>query len=114
MQPSEVARPIQQGWRRWRAPLPDGGRRGWHLTLGVGLFFVAASLVFPMRSNLQARIAMTGFGAVSAMLVLTRPNFFWNNGRVEGWRWVFGDRGVIIIYLAVATVAIAFAWLYPL
>ena len=53
---------------------------------------------------------MTGVGAMSAVLVLARPKSFWENGRVEAWRWVFGDIGVIIIYLAIAGGFIGMAW----
>jgi hypothetical protein len=70
--------------------------------------------MMPRGSNLQARIAMTGFGAMNAMFVLARPKVFWENGQVEGWRWFFGDIGVLIIYLAVAAFAFALAWFYPL
>ena len=114
MQRSEFVNAIQVGWRRWRTPLSHGDRRGWWATLAVGLFFIALSLFMPNGSNLQARIAMTGFGAMSAMLVLARPKFFWDNGRVLGWRWFFGDIGVVIIYLALAACAFALAWFYPL
>jgi len=110
MEHSEFAKSIQHGWRRWRTPLPHGGRRGWRITLAVGLSFIVAALFSPMGSNVQARIAMTGFGAMSAVLVLARPRSFWENGRVEGWRWFFGDRGVVIIYLAIAAFCIGLAW----
>jgi hypothetical protein len=110
MEHSEFAKSFQHGWRRWRTTLPHGGRRGWRVTLGVGLFFLAAALVSPMGSDLQARIAMTGVGAMSAVLVLARPKSFWENGRVEGWRWFFGDRGVVTIYLTIAAFFIGLAW----
>lgn len=110
MQRSDFAKSIQHGWRRWRSPLQHRGRVGWRLTLAVGLFFIAAALISPMGSNLQARIAMTGVGAMSAVLVLARPKSFWENGQVEGWRWFFGDRGVVIIYLATAAFFIWIAW----
>ena len=80
------------------------------MTLGVGVFFIAAALVSPMGSDLQARIAMTGVGAMSGVLVLARPKSFWENGQVEGWRWFFGDWGVVAIYLVVATCFICLAW----
>jgi hypothetical protein len=80
------------------------------MTLTVGVVFIVATFLVPMGSNLQARIAMTGVGAMSAMLVLARPKSFWENGQVEGWRWVFGGRGVIIIYLTIAVFFVGFAW----
>jgi hypothetical protein len=114
MQYSEFSKSVQVGWRWWRTTFPHGGRRGSRTTLAVGIIFIVASLLSPMGSNLQARIAMTGVGAMSAVLVLARPQSFWENGRVEGWRWFFGDRGVIIIYVAIAAFFIGIAWFYPL
>jgi hypothetical protein len=42
------------------------------------------------------------------------PAILLGNGRVDGWRWFFGDRGVITIYLAIAAFFIGIAWFYAL
>ena len=100
MEHSEFAKSIQHGWRRWRTPLPHGGRRGWRITLAVGLSFIVAALFSPMGSNVQARIAMTGFGAMSAVLVLARPRSFWERLALVLWgsrcgHHLSGDSGIL-------------------
>ena len=114
MRQSDLVRTFWRGWHLWRTPIPTGGRHAWRITLGVGLFFIATSLFLPLPSNLQARVALTGIGAISAVFVIARPKFFWENGQVEGWRWFFGDIGVVIIYLAIGLGLIAAAWFAPL
>jgi len=62
----------------------------------------------PWESGVQFVAVIISFAVFSILLGLTRPRFFWRNRLVESWRWAFGDRGVVIIYVALGVSVIAF------
>ena len=87
---------------RWlRTPLEPGPRWATVLTLLWAICAPAIVMVMPWDSGVQIVLVLASIGVLGVLLGATRPRYFWMNGIVEGWRWAFGDRGVVIIYLLI-------------
>ena len=93
-------------------PVQPEARTRWYVTLAIGFGVLVLTALLPWGSDLQARVAMSGIGAMSGVLVLAKPRSFWESDRIQAWRFFMGDRGVVLIYLVVAAGFIAVAWLY--
>lgn len=90
--------------------LKNGGRLGTRITLATAVGVLAATALLPMGSDLQARVALTGIGVMLAVLVIARPEAFWERGLLRDYRWLLGDWVVVMICLALAITIISIAW----
>jgi hypothetical protein len=64
-------------------------------------------VLLPVDEMLKLVTLILVFAVFNLLLGLTRPRFFWCNGLVEGWRWFFGDRGVVIIYVGIGVATLS-------
>lgn len=99
-----VGRRVRSTYFWLRAPLDHGPSWATWVTL-AWVTIAPAIVVFPPIDSV-VRITAIGFTVAVFGLLLgsLRPRFFWLNGIVEGWRWFFGDRGVVIIYIGLGSI----------
>ncbi len=88
-----------RAWLRWlRSPLPHGGPLSTFVCLAVFVVAIGVTILDPFGQETSLRAGVSSAGLIGLCLGLGRPRFFWNSGVLEGWRWFFGDRGVVLIY----------------
>ena len=87
-----------------------------------GVFLGAAILLALVLGSVWAgrrfgvyyqRPLFAGAAVIIIALTLTRPWWYWGHWRARQVRAVLGDRGTILFYLALAAVALGFAWAGP-
>ncbi len=77
-----------------------GGPQGLLRVLTVaGVLFAGIAAIGLLWPPLIGRAAMVGIGLFVIATALLRSRGFWNAPNIEGVRWFFGDRLVIVLYV---------------
>jgi hypothetical protein len=95
---------------RLREHLEPGPPSSIRIAIGPGCLLCLATLGFKWRSDLQARVAVASIGIILILIAQLRPASLWNLGKTQDWRFLLGDRGLVLVYTLLGLVMAIGAW----
>jgi len=95
---------------RLREHLEPGSPSSIRIVIGVGALLCLVTLAFKWRSDLQARVAVASIGIIMLLMAQLRPASLWNAGRTQTWRFLLGDRGMVLLYTLLGLAVAIGAW----
>jgi len=99
---------------RLRDHLEPGPPSSIRIVIGSGALLCLATLALKWRSDLQARVAVAAIGIMLILMAQLRPASLWNAGRTQDWRFLLGDRGMVLLYTLLGLAVVIGAWFVPL
>ena len=96
---------------RMREKLQAGPPRGGLVVIGAGVLLCSVTFILPWGTVVQARAALSSIGVLLVLLAQLRPATFWDLGRTQDWRGLFGDRGAVWLFTLIGLGIVLGAWL---
>ena len=96
---------------RWlRAPVSRGGTTALGVLVLTTVLVFAVPILLPAAAPRREQLMLSGIGLWSVLFGVLRPRLLCDRGIMEGWRFVLGDRGLALFYIAFGAVFAAGMW----